>query len=151
MKKNLIFLFVFMMFMGIMNVYAQGLKNHRQAMMDQKKEYIKTNFKVSQASEVAFWKAYDKNAEAEMNVYKEQRAMKEAANLPHWGDTTALTDEQIIEKYRINLVTKRKLLAIEETYFSDLKKVLSPQELDAYYKLEKKFLHSAVAKKNGGK
>lgn len=139
------------MLFSVVNVYAQDSKSHRQAMMDQKKEFIKNNFKVSQASEEAFWKAYDKNAEAEMKVYKEQRAMKEAANLPHFGDTTALTDEQILEKYRINFVTKHKLLSAEETYFSDLKKILSPQELDAYYKLEKKYLRTAVAKKNAGK
>lgn len=125
-------------------------QNH-QAMMEMKKNYIKTNFEVAPAREAAFWTAYDEYTAAEMRIYKEQSQLKSQADLPHRGDTTALTDEQILQKYSINLQTKKKLLVAEEAFFEKLKKALTPQEMDAYYKCEKKFLRMAVAKQKGEK
>ena len=43
------------------------------------------------------------------------------------------------------------MLEADETFFNDLKKVLVPQQIDRYYKLEKKFLRTVVSRKDGKK
>lgn len=156
--KRVILFFVIIVSCLLSDGYAQEankaptLKGHNhQAMMDMKRNYIKTNFEVASDREAAFWTAYDEYTESEMRIYKEQRQLKSQANLPHRGDTTALTDEQILQKYSINLQTKKKLLVAEEAFFEKLKKALTPQEMDAYYKCEKKFLRMAVSKQKEGR
>ena len=110
--KRVILFFVIIVSCLLSGGYAQEankaptLKGHNhQAMMDMKRNYIKTNFEVASDREAAFWTAYDEYTEAEMRIYKEQSQLKSQANLPHRGDTTALTDEQIslLKKLSLNV------------------------------------------------
>lgn len=133
---------------------SQQVKPDKQMMVELKREYIKKNFVIEEAQKKPFWEAYEKYTAAEMSAYKEMQAQRKALAIPSRGDSTALTDDQILQKHALHLQTKRKILVASETFFEDLKKVLTPQQIDNYYRLEKRFVKTVVAKRDprmGGK
>ncbi len=116
-------------------------------MLKMKKDFIKENFIIEGNKKEAFWAAYEKFEKSILDAHKEQKEFRKSNGLPKKMDAdslSSLSDEAIILYYENNLQTKNRVFQAEETFFNDLKRCLSAQQIAQYYLLEKNFQKSAV-------
>lgn len=119
-----------------------------QTMMKLKREFMMQNLQLQPEQTDKFWAAYDRMENTEYEILKEQRNQKQAAGIPAKlapdSIQILLNDDQILLLYRLRVESKQKLAQIESDFLNEAAKILTPQQIDQYYQLERKFKHTAV-------
>ena len=119
-----------------------------QTVMKLKKEYIETNFTLTEEQKVPFWNAFDAYAKAEYDAFQKSREAMNAAGIDHHVSADSiqyLSDQQIVSLYAIRLETRRNLLEAENAFLKAISQCLSAQQVNEYFQLERKFKRSAAS------
>ncbi len=109
-----------------------------------KEEFFKENMKLESKQNDAFWKAYYKYESAQKQAKENAKAAKEKAGITtghcsHGNNHAKLTADQQVAMHNIQLETRQSLLSAEQTFYKELSKNLSNEQIAQYMQLEKSY------------
>lgn len=109
-----------------------------------KEEFFKENLKLNDNQKDAFWKSYNKYEAAKKQANENEKTAKEKAGIPaHHGckshGNCQMTDQQKVKAYNIQLEKRQALLSAEQTFFKEISKNLTDEQIAQYLGLEKAF------------
>lgn len=128
--KNCIFLLFVLLSTGA-SLQAQGKKDHREKIKALKVAYITQELNMNPEVAQKFWPVY--------NTYECQRRdlhRREHMDLENIQTVSESKAEQMLKEY---LTVEKEEYAIKKQLFSDLKKILSSQDIIKLHKLEEDF------------
>ena len=123
------------------------MKEDCQNVMKMKNEYFKTNMKLSEKESVDFWPLFERYLIDEETIHQQFQKNREEKGIKRENgaiDFDLLKDDEIIYYYDSRFEMKSKLLELDAKFYQSLKKILAPQTLVQYYKLEKSFKNYIV-------
>lgn len=118
-----------------------------QNVMKMKKEYFKTNLKISDKDALSFWPLFDRYLTEEEAIHQQFKQKREDRGIKRENGVInfdLLNDEAIIFYYDSKFEMKDKLLELDSRFYQSLKNVLAPKTLVQYFKLEKSFKNYIV-------
>lgn len=109
-----------------------------------KEEFFKENLKLNDNQKDAFWKSYNKYEAAKKQAKENAKAAMKKAGLPegHCGNCKnheKLTADQKVALHNIQLESRQAMLNAEQTFYKELAKSLSNEQIVDYMGLEKAF------------
>lgn len=107
-----------------------------------KEAYLKENLKLNDNQKDAFWKSYNKYGEAQKQAAENKKQSMLKAGFSGACckmDTVKPTDEKIVACHNIRLEYQQALLKAEQTFFNEISKNLSKEQVAQYIRLEKGF------------
>lgn len=119
-----------------------------------KEEFFKENLKMDDKQKDAFWKAYNKYENAKKQAKENAKAAMKKAGLPEGHcpksmDHGKLTADQKVALHNIQLESRQAMLKAEQTFYQELAKSLTNEQIVEYMGLEKAF-QMEMAKMMGG-
>ncbi len=119
-----------------------------------KEEFFKENLKLNDNQKDAFWKAYNKYENAKKQAKENAKAAMKKAGLPEGHcpksmDHGKLTADQKVALHNIQLESRQAMLKAEQTFYQELAKSLTNEQIVEYMGLEKAF-QMEMAKMMGG-
>lgn len=119
-----------------------------------KEEFFKENLTLNDNQKDAFWKSYNKYENAKKQAKENAHAAMKKAGLPEGQccknvKPDNLTADQKVALNNIQLDSRQALLNAEQTFYKELAKNLTNEQIVKYMHLEKVF-QMEMAKMNGG-
>ncbi len=114
-----------------------------------KEAYIKENLTMSDKEQTAFWKSYEKYNEAKKQACDDAKSAMEKAGIKtscekkdkseQTKEDTKPTAEQQVTMKTIQMEKRQSMLSAEQTFYKELAKNLSNDQIVQYMQLEKAF------------
>ena len=146
-----IFIIAAVLCFGIFAAVAQE-KTDANKMIQNRISYMKGNLKLSAAESKAFWPVYEQFLRNEVKLHETYRKNLEkkgiTANCPNCPNCEAnksceeLTDDQITYLFDQKFELRKSLLTLETTFYKKIKTILTPKNLQDFYKKDEKFKRS---------
>lgn len=117
-------------------------EKEKEMIMKMKKEYIKKNLILTDQEAERFWPIYDDYLKKITEINKNFKASLEKEGIKREkGDVkkTEMKPELFILYYDHKMKMKHEMLGTEQAFYEQIKEVLTPENVMAYYKLEKDF------------
>lgn len=117
-------------------------EKEKEMIMKMKREYIKKNLILTDQEAEKFWTIYDDYMKKVTEINKNFKASLEKEGIKREkGDVkeTEMKPELFISYYDRKMKMKHEMLVLENSFYEQIKEVLTPENVMAYYKLEKDF------------
>lgn len=128
--KSIIIIFLLLLSTGA-SLQAQGKKDHREKIKALKVAYITQELNMNPEVAQKFWPVYNRYEHQRRDLHK-----REHIDLDNIQTISEAKAEEMIKEY---LTVEKEEYTIKKQLFSDLKKILSSQDIIKLHKLEEDF------------
>lgn len=129
MKNIIIIIAVFLS--ALTSLQAQDKNDHREKIKALKVAFITQELNMSSQTAQQFWPVYNKYEQDKRSLHKREHV--------DWDNIGTISDTKAEEMLKEYLVIEREEYIIKRQLFSDLKKILSANEIVLLHKLEADF------------